>query len=226
MKITADVNYAGMPLAGSAFSRVQVPVTSGTANLNNQHTGEITAKLQRDRAMIDALTIAQSSRALIQKAMDISARMRTIAYQAMTTGSVDMQELGTEIAGIQGTMQAYGEIVSVPVNNSPGRGDLPDNFTQQLADMGAAAEKLAAGNRVDPETFSQINNNLSAFSADNNKKISEIASGMGLSEKHKAAINNEVDASRTAELLVTNPEMSLTVQGNINPEAVKALTMI
>jgi hypothetical protein len=92
--------------------------------------------------------------------------------------------------------------------------------------MGAAAEKLAAGNRVDPETFSQINNNLSAFSADNNKKISEIASGMGLSEKHKAAINNEVDASRTAELLVTNPEMSLTVQGNINPEAVKALTMI
>jgi len=176
--------------------------------------------------MIDALTIAQSSRALIQKAMDISARMRTIAYQAMTTGNVNMQELGMEIAGIQGTMQTYGEIISVPVSNSPGRGALPDNFTRQLADMGVAADQLVAGNRVDPETFSQISSTLSAFSADNNKKISEIASGMGLSEKHKAAMNNEVDASRAAELLVTNPEMSLTVQGNINPEVVKVLTAV
>ncbi|HQO39457.1 MAG TPA: hypothetical protein PK986_03205 [Spirochaetota bacterium] len=226
MKITTDVNYAGMRPAGSVSSRVQVPVTSGTTNLNNQQTGEITAKLQRDRAMIDALTIAQSSRALIQKAMDISARMRTIAYQAMTTGNVNMQELGTEIAGIQGTMQTYGEIISVPVSNSPGRGALPDNFTRQLADMGVAADQLVAGNRVDPETFSQISSTLSAFSADNNKKISEIASGMGLSEKHKAAMNNEVDASRAAELLVTNPEMSLTVQGNINPEVVKVLTAV
>jgi len=39
-------------------------------------------------------------------------------------------------------------------------------------------------------------------------------------------MNNEVDASRAAELLVTNPEMSLTVQGNINPEVVKVLTAV
>ena len=226
MKITTDVNYAGMRPAGGVSSRVQVPVSSSTTVLNNQLTDVITAKLQRDRAMIDALTIAQSSRALIQKAMDISSRMRTIAFQAMTTGSVNIQELGTEIAGIQGTMQSYGEIVSVPVSNSAGRAVPQTDFSKQLNNMAAAAEQLASGVSIDPEAFTEINSSLSSIAAGQDKQIADIAATMGLPGKNTAALNNNMTASRAVDMIVTNPEMSLTVQGNINPEVVKSLTAV
>ena len=226
MKITTDVNYAGMRPAGGVSSRVQVSSTVNTPVQNSQLTGEITAKLQRDRAMIDALTIAQSSRALIQKAMDISARMRTIAFQAMTTGSVNVQELGTEIAGIQGTMQTYGEIVSVPVSNTAGRSAAPDEFVKQLKTMDTAAGQLAEGTKVDPESFSEISRSLTVISSGTDKRIADISSTLGLSEKTTTVIDNVIPVSRAANMIVTNPEMSLTVQGNINPEVVKSLTAV
>lgn len=226
MKITTDVNYAGMRPAGSVSSRVQVPSTANTTALNNQLTDAISAKLQHDKAMVDALTIAQSSRALVQKAMDISARMMTIAFQAMTTGSVNTQQLGTEIAGIQGTMQTYGEIVSVPISNSAGREVLPPEFAKQVNNMGTAAEHLASGGKVDPEIFAKINSSLTTIAADTEKKTADIAAALGLSGNNTAALKSSIPASRAADMIVTNPEMSLTVQGNINPEIVKSLTAV
>ena len=226
MKITTDVNYAGIRPAGGISSRSQVPVSSNTTVLNNQLTDVITAKLQRDRAMVDALTIAQSSRALIQKAMDISARMRSIAFQAMTTGSVNIQELGTEIAGIQGTMQTYGEIISIPVSNSAGRSIPSADFAKQLDNMSFAAEQLTSGGRIDPETFTAINSRLTAIASDSDKQVADITAALGLSGKNSTALNNVMPVSRAADMIVTNPEMSLTVQGNINPEVVKSLTAV
>ena len=226
MKITTDVNYAGMRPAASVSSRIQVPSAVNTNIQNNQLTNDMTARLQRDRAMMDALTIAQSSRALVQKAMDISARMRTIAFQAMTTGSVNMQELGNEIASIQGTMQTYGEIVSVPVSDSGNRNVPPPEFMDQVKNMKSAAEQLASGGNVNPDSFTRISSSLSAIAAQSDIKINNMAAYLGSSGKNLSAVHNGGTASEAAELIVTNPEMSLTVQGNINPEVVKSLTAV
>lgn len=225
MKITTDVNYAGMRPAGSVSTRTQVIPAVNTTAQNNQLTNDITARLQRDRAMMDALTIAQSSRALIQKAMDISARMRTIAYQAMTTGSVNVQELGNEISSIQGTMQTYGEIVSVPVSDSGTRNVLPPEFENQVKRMNTGAEQLASGGRVDPEIFTQVRSNLSSIARDADNKIRDMAAQLGVSGKSMSA-EMKGDTAAAVEMIVTNPEMSLTVQGNINPEVVKSLTAV
>ena len=225
MKITTDVN-AGMRPTGSVSSRTQVQPTESTANRNSQLTTDISAKLQRDKAMIDALTIAQSSRTLVQKAMDVSARMRTIAYQAMTTGSVDTQELGNEIAGIQGTMQTYGEIVSIPVSNTAGKTVLPPEFSNEMTKMRTAAQQIASGEKADPELFTQSGSRLSAIAAKADKKISDMAASLGSSAKNLYALNSKNPVSGTADMIVNNPEMSLTVQGNINPETVKVLTTV
>lgn len=225
MKITTDVNYAGMRPAGSVSTRTQVIPAVNTTAQNNQLTNDMTARLQRDRAMMDALTIAQSSRALIQKAMDISARMRTIAYQAMTTGSVNVQELGNEISSIQGTMQTYGEIVSVPVSDSGTRNVLPPEFENQVKRLNTGSEQLASGGRVDPEFFTQVRGNLASIASDTDNKIRDMAAQLGVSVKSMSAELSGGTAA-AAEMIVTNPEMSLTVQGNINPEVVKSLTAV
>ncbi|HPS56564.1 MAG TPA: hypothetical protein PK514_00530 [Spirochaetota bacterium] len=225
MKITTDVNYVGMRPAGSVSSRIQVPSTVNTAAQNNQLANEMTVRLQRDRAMMDALTIAQSSRALVQKAMDISARMRTIAFQAMTTGSVNVQDLGNEIASIQGTLQTYGEIVSIPVSDSGNRGVVIAEFMNQVNNMSTGAEQLASGGKVDPEFFTKINSSLSAIASESDIKINNMAAYLGSSGKNLAAVKSGYTAA-VSEMIVTNPELSLTVQGNINPEVVKSLTAV
>ena len=68
--------------------------------------------------MIDALAIAQSSRDLVQKALNISSRLMSLASEAMITGRVNMDELAGQMSSINGSMGNYGERVSVPVENS------------------------------------------------------------------------------------------------------------
>ena len=75
MKITTDVNFAGSRPAGSVLTRASAGGNK-TAESDRRFTAEFTAKLQRDRAMADALVIAQSSRQIVQKAIDASSRMR------------------------------------------------------------------------------------------------------------------------------------------------------
>lgn len=220
MRITTDVNYAGTRPAGNVSSRV-FPATASSEQIN-QLNNDVTARIQRDRAMIDALTIAQSSRVLVQKAMDISARLRAIAYQAMTTGSVRTEEISSEIAGIQETMQTYGEIISVPVSGNRGGEGVPAQIYDRMADVASGAGKLATGEKVDPAIFAGAEKAMSGVLGEIDAGTAAIISTLGHKAKNAADAGGDA-VKDTVMMIRKNPELSLTAQANINPEAVKTV---
>lgn len=219
MRITTDVNYAGMRTAGNVSTRI-LPATGSISQIN-QLNNDVTAKLQRDRAMIDALTIAQSSRVLVQKAMDISARLMAIANQAMTTGSVNTEQLSTEMAGIQGTMQTYGEIVQVPVSGSRGGGDVYEQIHDRMTDVASGAGRLAAGENVDPGFFSSAGKAMTGLVRGITTDSDMISSSLGVRIKDVATPGGNSSVTDVAGMIRNNPELSLTAQANINSETVR-----
>ncbi len=227
MKITPDVNYVGMRPAGNVSSRMPVSThVNNTAAINNKLASDISSRLQQDRATIDALTIAQTSMVIIQKAIDISARLKAIAFQAMTTGNVNVRELGNELAEIQGTMQTYGEVVTVPVNGSTfsKQNTLNSDIPAEMTKMVSAAETMSSGTMVDPEVFSGIGNTLTGIALRAGKNISDMASQLGAVNYKAVSSTGSIPVSDMPSQIVEDAGEAIIAQGNISPDVVRALT--
>ncbi len=218
MKITTDVNFAGSRPAGSVMTRASAGGNK-TAESDRRFTAEFAAKLQRDRAMADALVIAQSSRQIVQKAIDASSRMRAIAFEAMTTGRVDIEQLNVEIAGIQGTFAGQGETVSVPVDrSSPAAIRTGENLAAGIQKLTTYAGDLKEGKRVDPELFAAVEADLRSAADEIDSRIFSISSQFTGVRFSNGSTDYVRLNSSTAGLIIGNPSISMNVQGNISTE--------
>jgi len=224
MKITTDVNHAGIRPAGNVSSRVSTTHTGRGNSVSAQLYNDAMAKIQRDKAMMDALIIAQSSRVLVQKAMDISARLRSIASQAMTTGMVNREALSTEMADIQGTMQSHGEIVTIPV--SGGGKNSSDDFHNELQELSSTAERLNSGEKINPEVFDAAHKRMEAIKHPLDRQIVHAETSLKIKSGNEIKISRDEQTREIAAAMRNNPLMSLTAQAGINPETVKALTAV
>lgn len=218
MKITMDVNFAGSRPAGSVMTRASAG-GSRTAETERRFAAEFSAKLQRDRAMADALAIAQSSRQIVQKAIDTSSRLRAIAYEAMTTGRVNMEQLNVEIAGIQGAFAGQGETVSVPVDrSSPAAIRTGESLAAGIQKLGAYAGDLQAGRKVDHELFAAIGDELKPAAEEIDVRISAISSQFSGVKISNSSTDYVRLNSSTAGLITGNPSTGMNAQGNISTE--------
>lgn len=225
MKITTDVNHAGLRSAGDALTRVPAG-GSKTAEADRRFAAEFSAKIQRDRAMIDALAIAQTSRQLVQKAMDASSRLRAIAFEAMTSGSVNVEELSYEVSGIQGTLALYGESISVPVDrSSPAAADTGGVITGSFQKLSAYAGELLAGNRVNPDVFEGVDRELKPVAAALDGQISVYSSGISGTKARTAGVDYNSLNRITADMITGNPATGMAAQGRLNTEVTRMLSM-
>ncbi len=92
MKVTPDVTSTNLrPLqkdAGRIESRknsINSPSNRAVSQDLQQSLGN---RLSMDRTLVDALTVAQVSTSLVQKAMVVSSRLRNIAAEAATTHNI------------------------------------------------------------------------------------------------------------------------------------------
>jgi hypothetical protein len=91
MKIQQDVTHV---INSASFQRkpAEKPINNNASAHNS--TTSAPAVFSNSRALNEALSIAQISQSVINRAMTLSMRLKNIASSAMHTGTVDQQELG------------------------------------------------------------------------------------------------------------------------------------
>ena len=223
MKITTDVNFAGSRPAGDVSSRISA--RNAKAEADRAFAENFSVKLQRDRAMADALAIAQSSRQIIQKAIDAAFRMRSIAFEAMTTGRVNMDDLNVEISGIQGDFAVLGESITIPVDrSSPAAGRTAEIVSDSLRKLGNYAGDLQSGRKVDPELFNAVAADLKPAADAADSVIASYAAQFSGARIGGGSTDYVRLNSSTAALIAGNPATGMNAQGNINSELAGILT--
>lgn len=225
MKITMDVNSAGLrpPVnvlpRSSTNSRMNVP--------DAKIAQDVMVKVQREKALIDALAIAQSSREIVQKALNVSSRLMSLASEAMITGRVNMDEVSSQMLSLNSSMGAYGESVSFPVQGTPVTVDevkvkLDESFAR-IKEKGTA---LLNGKRIPPEDFKPIMADLKGVTSEIDGKVKSYSAELGSGKVIEDVNFNYTGLNRsTAEMVIGNPVQSLGAQGNINYEMAGKLTM-
>ena len=227
MKITTDVNSAGLRTAGNVLPRLSNDAENRTIHSDVSFSNDVIIKMQRERSTIDALTIAQMSRELVQKAMNVSSRLMSIASEAMRTGRVDINEMNSQISNIQGSMSNYGEKVSVPVSNSvPVTDDFRMKMDRSLVTLREAATDIAAGRPVKADVFETVTKGLKQVASELDSRIKVYASEFrNVKSVESTGINYAVLNRNTAEIISHNPVRALVSQGNINNEIAGKLTI-
>ena len=227
MKITGDVNSANMRLSDINADKNTASSAKGKSRTSDPKIqNNISKGLQRERAQIDALIIAQVSRDIIQRAMTISARLQSVASAAFTTGKVDTLEVRNQVSFIENDITDYGGTISSPVSVP-----LPEQ-----ADRGAALEEfsrlknsghdLMSGQMVNPQVFADITENLSGEYDSLGKSIDAYYSGFRTSITGGSGIEAAESAGRNLSLsIVDNPSQALYAQGNLNQEVAGNLAL-
>jgi hypothetical protein len=166
MRITADVSSVipggiNLKQSASALNRNvrlrKQPVPSSQNIQNSLHS-----RLQRERRLGDALSIAQMSHSVIQKAMNVTSRLRSIASQAFSGGSINRADINQAVSQIDNLIGEYGESVSVPaVTGSQGTGA---GVTDVIENLKKTKESAAGMNRDNSYNTEVINSHLERLS--------------------------------------------------------------
>ena len=221
MKITPEINYNNIRPNGNVF-----PKTSpSNENLNVKVSQDTISRMQRERAFVDALTIAQSSRDLIQKALNISSQLMGLVSDAMATGRINRDQLSNQMQSINSIIGNYGEMVSAPISS----GTAPQAHNEQIRvnesfnQLRDRADDIQAGRTVAPKDFEPIRINLNRTTSELDVKIESYLKELGGANKNN---NNFQELSRnTSSIILKNPVYALETQGNINYEVTKKLTI-
>jgi len=228
MKITTDVNSAGLRPAGNVSARSST--SSRSMNVSDAKIAQdVIVKIQRDKSYIDALAIAQSSRELVQKAMNISSRLMSLASEAMITGRVNMEEVATQMSGIPDSMGSYGERVSVsiPVEGKPAVvDDIQVKLDESFARLKERASEMISGKPVEKKEFEPIAANLKELSSEIDVKINSYSAELGSVKKIEDYNFNYPGLNKnTSDQVINNSGQALLAQGNISNDMAGKLTM-
>jgi hypothetical protein len=220
MKIAPEVNYINIRTNGNVLSKT----SPNSDKLNIRASQDTMSRMQRERAFVDALTIAQSSRDLIQKALNISSQLMGLVSDAMATGRINRDQLSNQMQSINNIIGNYGEMVSATI--SSGQPQVPneqsrvnENFNQ----LRERANDIQSERPVTPKDFEPITINLNRITSELDVKIDSYLRDLGSTNKNN---NNFQELSRsTSSIILKNPIYALETQGNINYEITKKLTI-
>lgn len=226
MRITTDVNSAGLRPPGNVSTRLSSD--SRSLNVSDAKSAQdVIIRMQREKSLIDALAIAQSSRELVMKALNISSRLMSLASEAMVTGRINMDELTGQMTSINGEMGNYGERVSVPVEGNPVPvEDVQLKLDESIVKIRERAAEMISGKAVPPEAFESVVAQLNEIASEFEVKVSSYSAELGnVKLIGEAGFNYTGLNKSTADLVIGNPVRALDVQGNISYEMAGKLTM-
>ncbi len=229
MKVTRDVP-ASIPQAGPRTVQRRDDAIPGSSSsrsqIEAQHQNLVISQMARERALSDALSIAQMSFSIIQQAMEVSSRLRNIASQSMTSGRVDMAELQVAISQIPEGIRDSGRSISSPVQTAPAPMELP--ATETAADtvrLRGIAENMTGGTIPQAGEFDDLQKRLSGRASVIEKNIAEISREMGLISGNYGSLasGSPERISLASDSILSRPGQALISQGNISHDAVNHL---
>jgi len=220
MKITSDVNLLNrrVPDINPGKNPVILPQPDNRTS-DSQIQNQVIRGIQRDRAQLDALIIAQVSRDLIQKAITISARLQSAASEAFTTGRIDAVEVKNQLSFISGDIADYGGMVAPPVNpqlRNQGGGEVV--VAEQFNRIREYGENLLQREKVDPQVFAAISENLNEVSDQMSRSIDAFYSDFRTEEIRPDGGAETLAVGNMSREILNNPAGALNAQGNLSPE--------
>ncbi len=178
MRITADVNSV---IPGGINVKQSAGVLNRKAGIKKQPVpasksiqSSFVSRLQRERALGDALSIAQMSQSVIQKAMNVTSRLRSIASQAFGGSGVNTEDLNRVLSQIDNIIGEYGESVPTPaVDPGQGRGS---NMATAVENLERLRETAGGMNRENGYSAEVISRQLERFTGMEKTTAGEIKS--------------------------------------------------
>ncbi|MBP7734436.1 MAG: hypothetical protein KA369_00550 [Spirochaetes bacterium] len=222
MIIKTDVKNLSLDKAAYTRKTPDIPLYRNIHENTPPSTKSISDRLSVERSLGDALSIAQMSQNVIQKALSISSRLKGIAAAAMATGSVNTQALNEALNDIRSTMEVYGEKVPSPMQP----GAAPSAKIIEIPDMrGALSSVRDIAGTLEKGGYNQSDRIDAAA-----RNLNELLTKYRIAENRITDIMRETAAgyapatpARSRELLgqitaaiTSNPDYALSVQGNIN----------
>ncbi len=182
-----------------------------------------------ERALGDAFSIAQMSQNIIQRAMIISFRLKSIAASAIASGRINTQVLATTLSELRTTLGRYGEQVAPPAQMAPPASvklpDMPD-ISDEIMTLREIAAGFQEGRFDRMAAIDGVNGRLTAklaASVTAGDAIAGLMKGSGVAGplEHPAQPGDLV--TRVREKIASSPGIALAAQGNINYAAADRL---
>ena len=185
-------------------------------------TKSINNRLSIDRSLSDALSIAQMSQNVIQRAMSISLRLKSIASDAIFSGRINTQALTETLSDIRSALGDYGEPVPNPVQPFAMRSvkivEMPD-ISREIKSLRDITRNLQNGDfaqtgRIEAVSRS-LNDKLKAFKA-SEEKITDVLQTTTAGYDSGQQTHIPELTSRVRAVIEASPGLALTAQGNIS----------
>jgi len=182
-----------------------------------------------ERAMGDALSIAQMSQDIIQRAMTISFQLRSIAASAMASGRVNQPELSQALSEMRSAFGRYGEGFTPPAQAASIRSakipEMPD-FSAEMKSLRDISNDLRNGAYDRAAAIEGVirglGEKLTAFRTAGEAISSLMRESSAAGTAEKPVYPREL-VTQIKEHLAANPAASLSAQGNINYTAANRL---
>ncbi len=175
------------------------------------------------REMANAMTIMQTANGIVQEALNVSSKLRSIAMTTMSTGTVSTDDLAQALTGIRSTIQQNGgqPLPSPAVQQSTGVSRTNENpvIAGVERDVNRLI-KVAGAEKPDQQELSSIEKSLT-------RRRDEIASEI---ESYGRTINPSFSYGKSiaskeeySSMIKENPPQAILSQGNIRPDIVSSL---
>jgi len=209
MKINGDIHNIGV---------YKIPATRKTAQAVKATPDPRYRMINSERSVGEALSIAQMSQNLIQRAMAISLRLQNIAAEAMFTGKINAREVNEAVTDIRAVFANFGEHFTVPPQLA-GRASsniprIPE-IASEMRTMQDIAINLKNGNLDHAGRIDALYKNLNDKSRSVRALQDEIVGSMKTTAAEHG-LNSQELASRVKSAIEKNPVHAMHAQGNIN----------
>lgn len=224
----ASVVKSSVHNSGTAVHRSPEQKIAETNIQNQKFSQAVASSLNMEKALNDALTIAHASQNVIQKAINISVRLRSIAADAITTGKIDTAALNEAMSSIKSDMKTYGEVINTPVMNS-GSGrplhspvDLKNelNYIRNFSEnYKTYADKNSNGINDIIKTL-QGKSDLNKSSIDSiNGRLKNVYSDI----QNRNVTEPESLSASLKESIPKNPQAAIAAQGNVSRDSIEKI---
>ncbi len=229
MVIKTDVS--NIPLHKAPLSRKapDLPVARNSNESRHLSPKNISDRLRIERSLGDALSIAQMSQNVIQKAISISQRLKSIATSAMASGSVNIQALTEALNDIRSSIAPFGEQVPNPVQpaTTPSAKifELPD-IRGALSSVSDIAAGLQKGDYAQSARIEAVNRNLNEFLAGyriSENRITDLMRETTAGYAPSARVTSGELVRHITSAIELNPGNAISAQGNITPAVAERL---
>jgi hypothetical protein len=225
MRITADMNSVipgginvnqSVRVLNRNAKRRSAPVPT-SQNIQNS----LVSRLQRERTLGDALSIAQMSHSVIQKAMNVTSRLRSLASQAFSGSSVNADDLNQVLSQIDNLIGEYGESVSIPaVTGGEGAGSRMEAVIENLKSTRETAGSMDRGNNYNLEVINSQFRRLSGMEGGAAREIEGIKESMNkIVSEYPSFKRNDIAAmsKRTLGVITESPAEGMKSHNTLHP---------